>query len=79
MPGRGVEFGIYIEHGDKCIKKIVLLFNRIVIFEICAKLFYGLPTPLNFPEGEVRRSILFVLLYKGLETRLSDCCYRVSW
>jgi hypothetical protein len=65
MPGWGGEFGIYDEHGDKCIKQIAPLFNRIVIFETHDKSFHGLPAPLNFPEGEVRRSILLYYYTKA--------------
>ena len=57
-PGWGGEFGIYDETGENCIKEVAPLFNRLVIFDSHDKSFHGLPAPLNFPEGELRRSIL---------------------
>jgi hypothetical protein len=56
--GWGGEFGIYDENGDVCLKEVAPLFNRLVIFDSHDKSFHGLPAPLNFPEGEVRKSIL---------------------
>lgn len=56
--GWGGEFGIYDEHGEVCLKEVAPLFNRLVIFDSHDKSFHGLPAPLNFPEGELRRSIL---------------------
>ena len=58
QPGWGGEFGIYDEHGEICLKEVAPLFNRLVIFDSHDKSFHGLPAPLNFPEGELRRSIL---------------------
>lgn len=54
----GGEFGIYDENGEVCLKQVAPLFNRLVIFDSHDKSFHGLPAPLNFPEGELRRSIL---------------------
>lgn len=58
QPGWGGEFGIYDENGEVCLKEVSPLFNRLVIFDSHDKSFHGLPAPLNFPEGELRRSIL---------------------
>ena len=63
----GGEFGIYDATGDKCLKKIPPVFNRLVIFETHDKSFHGLPDPINFPEGKPRRSI--VLYYYTKEPR----------
>jgi Rps23 Pro-64 3,4-dihydroxylase Tpa1-like proline 4-hydroxylase len=57
-PGWGGELGLYNKHGDICIKEIAPLFNRLVIFDSHDYSFHGLPAPLNFPEGEVRKSII---------------------
>ena len=54
----GGEFGVYDETGDNCQKKVAPLHNRLVIFDSHDKSFHGLPDPINFPEGEPRRSIL---------------------
>lgn len=56
--GWGGEFGIYDENGEKCLKKVAPLFNRLVVFDTHDKSFHGLPDPISFPEGEVRRSII---------------------
>ena len=56
--GWGGEFGLYDETGDKLIKKIAPIHNRLVIFDTNDKSFHGLPDPLNFPEGHARRSII---------------------
>jgi Rps23 Pro-64 3,4-dihydroxylase Tpa1-like proline 4-hydroxylase len=63
--GWGGEFGIYDEHGDVCVKEVSPLFNRLVIFDSHDKSFHGLPAPLNFPEGEVRKSILLYYYTKA--------------
>ena len=58
QPGWGGEFGIYDENGDVCMKEVAPLFNRLVIFDSHDKSFHGLPAPLNFPVGEIRKSII---------------------
>lgn len=68
--GWGGEFGIYDEDGHSCVKKIAPLFNRLVIFDTHDKSFHGLPEPLNFPDGEVRKSIL--LYYYTKASRLAS-------
>lgn len=68
--GWGGEFGLYDETGDKLIKKIAPIHNRLVIFDTNDKSFHGLPDPLNFPEGHVRRSI--ILYYYTKAERPSD-------
>lgn len=64
-PGWGGEFGIYDENGDVCIKQVAPIFNRLVIFDTHDKSFHGLPAPLNFPDGEVRKSILLYYYTKA--------------
>jgi len=54
----GGEFGIYDENGDKCIKKVEPIFNRLVVFDSHDKSWHGLPEPINFPESNPRRSII---------------------
>jgi Rps23 Pro-64 3,4-dihydroxylase Tpa1-like proline 4-hydroxylase len=66
----GGEFGIYDENGEKCLKQVAPLFNRLVIFDSHDKSFHGLPAPLQFPEGESRKSIL--LYYYTLAPRPSE-------
>ena len=57
-PGWGGEFGLYDENGDVCLKEVEPIFNRLVIFDSHDKSFHGLPAPLNFPDGETRKSII---------------------
>ena len=68
--GWGGEFGLYDETGDKLIKKIAPIHNRLVIFDTNDKSFHGLPDPLNFPEGHARRSI--ILYYYTKDERPID-------
>lgn len=68
--GWGGEFGLYDETGDKLIKKIAPIHNRLVIFDTNDKSFHGLPDPLNFPEGHARRSI--ILYYYTRDERPTD-------
>ena len=68
--GWGGEFGLYDETGDKLIKKIAPIHNRLVIFDTNDKSFHGLPDPLNFPEGHARRSI--ILYYYTKDERPRD-------
>lgn len=56
--GWGGEFGLYNETGDKLIKKIAPIHNRLVVFDTNDKSFHGLPDPLNFPQGQSRKSII---------------------
>lgn len=67
QPDWGGEFGIYDENGERCLKEVAPLFNRLVIFDSHDKSFHGLPAPLNFPDGEIRKSIL--LYYYTKEPR----------
>lgn len=66
----GGEFGLYNETGDKLIKKIAPIHNRLIIFDTNDKSFHGLPDPLNFPEGHARKSI--ILYYYTKAERPSD-------
>ena len=68
--GWGGEFGLYDETGNKLIKKIAPIHNRLVIFDTNDKSFHGLPDPLNFPEGHARRSI--ILYYYTKDERPTD-------
>jgi len=56
--GWGGEFGIYDEKGEKCLKEVAPLLNRLIIFDSHDKSFHGLPAPLNFPKDELRKSII---------------------
>jgi hypothetical protein len=67
QPGWGGEFGIYDDKGEVCIKEIAPINNRLVIFDTHDKSYHGLPAPLNFPEGEQRKSLL--LYYYTKEPR----------
>ena len=67
--GWGGEFGLYNSTGEKLIKKIAPIFNRLVIFDTHDKSFHGLPDPLNFPKGHNRKSI--ILYYYTKEARPS--------
>lgn len=63
--GWGGEFGLYNEDGTKLIKKVPPLFNRLLIFDTHDKSFHGLPDPLNFPEGNNRKSIILYYYTKN--------------
>lgn len=63
------EFALYDKNGDKCLKKIEPIFNRLLVFDTHDKSWHGLPDPINFPEDVPRRSIL--LYYYTKEKRLS--------
>jgi len=65
--GWGGEFGLYDSTGEKLIKKVAPLFNRLVIFDTNDYSYHGLPDPLNFPLNEVRKSI--ILYYYTKEGR----------
>jgi len=67
QPEWGGEFGAYDDKGEICVKKIAPLFNRFVAFDSHDFSFHGLPDPIAFPEGELRKSIL--LYYYTLKTR----------
>ena len=56
--GWGGDFGLYNEDGTELIKKVAPIFNRLVIFDTHDQSFHGLPDPLNFPDGENRKSII---------------------
>lgn len=66
----GGELGLYSDDGETCVKKIPPIRNRVVIFDTHDKSYHGLPSPLNYPSGKERRSI--ILYYYTLESRPSD-------
>ena len=68
--GWGGEFGLYDSTGDKLIKKVAPIYNRLVIFDTNDYSFHGLPDPLNFPKDEVRKSI--ILYFYTKESRPSS-------
>jgi Rps23 Pro-64 3,4-dihydroxylase Tpa1-like proline 4-hydroxylase len=63
--GWGGEFCLYNESGDVCVKKVEPIFNRLLIFDSHDKSFHGLPDPLNFPFGEIRKSIILYYYTKA--------------
>lgn len=58
QPEWGGEFGIYDKSGQRCLKRVAPLFNRLVVFDSHDFSFHGLPEPLNFPPGIERKSII---------------------
>lgn len=54
----GGELGLYDSKGDNCLKKINPIFNRCVIFDSHDTSFHGLPSPINFPKNQLRKSII---------------------
>jgi Rps23 Pro-64 3,4-dihydroxylase Tpa1-like proline 4-hydroxylase len=63
----GGHLGFYDETGDKCIKKILPIFNRLVVFDTSDISFHGLPEPIKCPKEVSRKSI--VLYYYTKEER----------
>ena len=63
----GGEFGLYNSDGSQLVKKISPIFNRLVVFDSHDQSFHGLPNPIQFPEGEIRRSI--ILYYYTVASR----------
>lgn len=66
-PEWGGQFGIYDDKGEKCLKTVDPIFNRLVVFDTHDFSFHGLPNPLQFPEGTSRKSI--ILYYYTKEPR----------
>ena len=66
----GGEFGLYDNKGEKLIKKIAPLHNRLMAFDTNDMSYHGLPDPINFPPGHARRSI--ILYYYTKESRPSS-------
>ncbi|MES2413913.1 MAG: 2OG-Fe(II) oxygenase [Pseudomonadota bacterium] len=62
--GWGGEFGIYDSAGQICLKEVAPLFNRLVLFDSHDTSFHGLPAPLKFPAGNLRRSIILYFYTK---------------
>lgn len=67
QPDWGGEFGVYDREGKECLKRVAPLHDRLVIFDSHDFSFHGLPDPIQFPEGEPRRSI--ILYYYTKEPR----------
>ena len=63
--GWGGEFGLYDSKGEKLIKKVSPIFNRLVVFDTHDKSFHGLPEPLNFPKNSNRKSIILYYYTKA--------------
>ena len=66
----GGEFCLYDEKGDKCLKKILPDFSRLLAFETSDISYHGLPDPLNCPEDVSRHSI--ILYYYTKDDRPSN-------
>ena len=69
-PKWGGEFGLYDSKGEKCLKKIEPIFNRLVVFDTHDTSWHGLPDPITFPDDNPRKSIL--LYYYTKEERSPD-------
>lgn len=67
LPEYGGEFGLYDQNGDICLKKVLPIFNRLVVFDTNDFSFHGLPSPLSCPKGMSRKSI--ILYYYTKEPR----------
>lgn len=65
--GWGGEFGLYDNKGEKLIKKIEPIHNRLIAFDTNDFSFHGLPEPIKFPKGRNRKSI--ILYYYTKESR----------
>ena len=67
------EFGGHIELWDpemkQCVKKVLPIFNRMVIFTTTATSFHGHPDPLNCPPGRSRISLALYYYTVGQEER----------
>jgi len=63
------EYGGHFELWDKemtgAVKKILPVFNRMVVFSTTTFSFHGHPDPLNCPEGETRKSLAFYYYTNG--------------
>ncbi len=78
----GGEFGIYDNLGETCVKKVAPLYNRLVVFDTHDKSYHGLPDPLNFPEGEYRKSIILYYYTKAprdTEQNIVDQPHSALW
>jgi hypothetical protein len=63
----GGDFGIYDNDGEICKKRILPIFNRLVIFDTHDKSFHGMPEKLNCPKNRIRKSL--ILYYYTKESR----------
>ena len=54
----GGEFGLYDNKGEKCLKKIEPIFNRLLVFDTHDSSWHGLPDPISFPENNPRKSVI---------------------
>jgi Rps23 Pro-64 3,4-dihydroxylase Tpa1-like proline 4-hydroxylase len=61
----GGELELFDRTGDKLIKKIAPIFNRLVVFDTNDYSFHGISSPLNFPLGESRKSIILYYYTKA--------------
>lgn len=61
----GGEFGIYDKNGNKCLKKIEPIFNRLLAFDTHDYSFHGLPNPINFPKKNPRKSLILYYYTKS--------------
>ncbi len=63
------EYGGYLELWDEnmsgCVKKILPIFNRCVIFNTTDFSYHGHPEPLNCPEGQTRKSLALYYYSNG--------------
>tara|TARA_R110002096_G_scaffold91625_9_gene207291 strand:+ start:5096 stop:5872 length:777 start_codon:yes stop_codon:yes gene_type:complete len=73
------EWGGHFELWDKdmtaCQKKILPIFNRMVVFATTDESYHGLPDPIQCPEGESRKSLILFFYSNGRE----DGAAEVGW
>lgn len=62
------ELGLYDRSGERCLKKIEPIFNRLFIFQTDDYSFHGLPDPIEFPRGEYRKSLILYYYTVGSRT-----------
>lgn len=66
----GGSFGLYDKSGDKLIKEVEPIFNRLVVFDSHDYSFHGLPNPINCPIDNPRKSL--ILYYYTMAPRPNE-------
>lgn len=77
------EYGGHLELWDRgmtqCIKKILPVFNRCVVFNTTDDAFHGHPTPLRCPAGSTRKSLALYYYTNGRPEREQAPSHSTLW
>jgi 2OG-Fe(II) oxygenase superfamily len=75
----GGHFELWDEAGQECVKKVLPVFNRCLIFNTDDHSYHGHPHPLTCPEGRTRKSVAIYYYTVGRPAAESQRAHNTVW